>query len=80
MFLTHAFPYMKTGTSLHTGSGGYGYNNFRNSETGAGGGIIYIFAKSQIILYQANITASGGDVYENSSLSAGSGGSIYIYS
>ncbi len=45
MFLTHAFPYMKIGPSLHTGSGGYGYQNFQNSMNGAGGGIVYIFAK-----------------------------------
>ena len=80
MFLTHSFPYMKMGPALTTGSGGYGYNYFNNSETGAGGGIVYIFAKGSIYLYKANITASGGDVYENSSLSAGSGGAVYVYS
>jgi hypothetical protein len=31
MFLTHGFPYMNKGPTLSTGSGGYGYNNFRNS-------------------------------------------------
>jgi hypothetical protein len=41
---------------------------------------VYIFAKQSIYLYQGNITASGGDVYENSSLSAGSGGVVYMYS
>lgn len=80
MFLTHSLPYMKIGPTLSTGSGGYGYQNFRNSETGAGGGVVYIFAKNQIYLYDANITASGGNVGENDSLSAGSGGVIYMYS
>lgn len=50
MFLTHSFPYMKKGPKIATGSGGYGYNNFRNSQKGAGGGIIYIFTKGDIML------------------------------
>lgn len=45
MFLTHSFPYMNKGPTLSTGSGGYGYNYFQNSLKGAGGGIVYVFAK-----------------------------------
>lgn len=80
MFLTHSFPYMKKGPKIFTGSGGYGYGNFRNNLNGAGGGIVYIFTKGDIILQTANISASGGNVMENDSLSAGSGGVVYIYS
>lgn len=50
MFLTHSFPYMKKGPKISTGSGGYGYNNFRNNQKGAGGGIVYIFTKEDIVL------------------------------
>jgi hypothetical protein len=64
MFLTHAFPYMKKGPQLYTGSGGYGYNNFRNSQKGAGGGVIYIFTKTDILLHSSNISASGGTVLQ----------------
>lgn len=80
MFLTHSFPYMKKGPKIATGSGGYGYNNFRNSQKGAGGGIIYIFTKGDIMLQGSNISSSGGDVMQDDPLSAGSGGVIYIYS
>lgn len=42
----HAFPYMTKGKLLATGSGGYGYGNIiRNTEKGAGGGIIFIYTK-----------------------------------
>ncbi len=41
---------------------------------------MYIFAKGSIFLLKTNISASGGDVYENNSLSAGSAGVIYLYS
>lgn len=55
MFLTHAFPYMVKGKSLATGSGGYGYKIFTNTEKGAGGGIILIFTKSSLKLYSSHI-------------------------
>lgn len=53
---------MKKGSKISTGSGGYGYNNFRNSQKGAGGGIVYIFTKQDIMLQGSNISSSGGDV------------------
>ena len=62
MFLTHSFPYMEKGRRINTGSGGYGYNNYRNIKNGAGGGIIYIFSKETLDIENTNLEAVGGEV------------------
>lgn len=70
---------MSKGAFLSTGSGGFGYNIEANKH-GAGGGIIFIYAKNNISLINSSVEASGGDVYESDNLSAGSGGTIFMTS
>ena len=79
LFLSHSFPYISKGPFLSTGSGGFGYN-MNLSGRGSGGGIIFMLAEDTIILNGCQILASGGDVYVNDTISAGSGGTIFIFS
>ena len=75
MFLSHSFPYISKGPYLSTGSGGYGYNQ---GKEGAGGGIIFIFAKDNLLMADSNAEASGGSVDVDDMLSAGSAGTIFV--
>ena len=77
LFLAHAFPYMSKGPYLATGSGGYGY--VPNSLQGAGGGIIFMFSLDSTVTNNSIFLADGGDVNEDEHLSAGSGGTIFLY-
>lgn len=78
LFLSHSFPYINKGPFLSTGSGGYGYNPNLNGH-GSGGGIIFILAEYDILLNGSQVLASGGDVYAEDTVSAGSGGTIFIF-
>lgn len=49
LFLSHSFPYISKGPYLFTGSGGYGYN-YQEDNRGAGGGIIFIYAKTEMVV------------------------------
>ena len=78
MFLSHSFPYISKGPYLATGSVGYGYmENIGN--LGAGGGIIALFCSNWTQTYNSSFLASGGLIGGNSYVSAGSGGTVFIY-
>jgi len=68
---------MTLGPYLNMGSGGFGYN-LNNNGRGAGGGIIFILSQGSLTLINSQIIASGGDVYVQDNLSAGSAGTIFI--
>ena len=80
MFLSHSFPYINKGPYLSTGSGGYGYTS-ANSQSGAGGGIVFILADQNYTLNASNLLAAGGNVEDETQfISAGSGGTVFITS
>ena len=78
LFLSHSFPYISKGPYLSTGSGGYGYNPAISNQRGAGGGIIFLLSRKYLLLESSQVLASGGNVEINDTLSAGSGGTIFI--
>ena len=79
MFLSHAFPYLSKGPSLATGSGGYGYISNQKNE-GAGGGIIFIYSNQALVAENSSFLAKGGSSYGDNFYSAGSGGTVFVYS
>ena len=78
MFLSHSFPYLNIGPYLGTGSGGYGYRADLGNQ-GAGGGIIFLFSTQNMYTFQTKFLASGGQVNGNDAISAGSAGTLFLY-
>lgn len=78
MFLTHSFPYLSKGPFLSTGSGGFGYAEDLGHQ-GAGGGIIFLYSTTDFYSFKSNFLAAGGYVDGNYYVSAGSGGTIFLY-
>lgn len=78
MFLSHSFPYLNKGPFLSTGSGGYGYREGLGNQ-GAGGGIIFMFSNTEFFAYKSKFMADGGAVSGNYYVSAGSGGTLFLY-
>lgn len=78
MFLSHSFPYLNKGPFLSTGSGGYGYREGLGNE-GAGGGVIFLYSSSVFNAYKSYFLADGGSVTGNYYVSAGSGGTLFLF-
>ena len=78
MFLTHSFPYLSKGPYLCTGSGGYGYKE-DIKDAGAGGGIIFIYSSQSFSVHHSQFLVEGGLIDGNYNISAGSGGTIFLY-
>lgn len=78
MFLSHSFPYLSKGPYLSTGSGGYGYREGLGNQ-GAGGGIIFMFSATEFYTYNSQFLVEGGQVSGNYFVSAGSGGTLFLY-
>lgn len=78
MFLSHSFPYLNKGPYLCTGSGGYGYREGLGSQ-GAGGGIIFMMSSQEFYTLASHFYADGGYVDGNFNVSAGSGGTLFLY-
>lgn len=78
MFLTHSFPYLSKGPYLCTGSGGYGYKDDIKNQ-GAGGGIIFIYSAQNFTTEDSQFLVEGGLINGNYNISAGSGGTIFLY-
>ena len=79
MFISHSFPYLSKGPFLCTGSGGYGYMENQEND-GAGGGIIFILVNRNIHSNYTKLLVDGGSSGGNNFVSAGSGGTLFMYS